>query len=77
MQVSVAEAESRMAELIKSVEEGNVVVITRDDKPIAQITPVTPSERRKPQWGAMRGQWRLNPGWDKPITEEQFFSGDF
>jgi prevent-host-death family protein len=79
MQVDIAEAGSRLPELIQKVREGNPVVITQDGKPLAELTPTPadPKERPKPQFGAMRGQIKLNPGWDAPITEEQFFSGDF
>ena len=78
MQVTIAEAETRLAELIKSVEAGNVVIITRDGKPVAEIKPAPPAlKKRNPQFGTMRGKCHLKPGWDDPITEEQFLSGDF
>ena len=77
MQVDIAEAESRLAELIQAAKSGDQVVITEDGKPVAEIkaTPARP-KRRKPQFGTMRGKWHLKPGWDKPITEEQLLSGD-
>jgi prevent-host-death family protein len=37
--VSIAEAKNRLPELIRAVEEGEKVVITRHGKPVAQITP--------------------------------------
>jgi prevent-host-death family protein len=80
MQVSIAEAETRLAELIQAAKGGDHVVITQDGKPVAEIKPTPPpdpDERREPQFGAKRGEWVLKPGWDDPITEEQFFSGDY
>jgi prevent-host-death family protein len=79
MQVSIAEAESRLAELIQAAKGGDHVVITEDGKPVAEIKPAPPdlSERREPRFGTMRGEIILKPGWDDPITEEQFFSGDY
>lgn len=39
MEVSIAEAKNRLPELIRAVENGEKVVITRHGKPVAQITP--------------------------------------
>jgi prevent-host-death family protein len=76
MQVSIAEAETRLAELIQAAQAGDQVVITKDGQPVAEIKAAEP-KKRNPQFGTMRDQIKLNPGWDDPITEEQFLSGDF
>ena len=39
MDVSVAEAMNHLSELLRSVEEGEHVVITRNGKPVAQLVP--------------------------------------
>jgi prevent-host-death family protein len=75
MEVSIAEAKNRLPELIRAVEEGEQVIITRHGKPVAQITPAPPA-RRKIQWGAMRDRIKLLPGWDEPIDEDRFLAGD-
>ena len=74
MDVSVAEAKNRLPELIRAMEDGEQVIITRHGKPVAQIAPA-PRERRPIQWGAMRGRIRFLPGWDAPITEEELLGG--
>ena len=40
MDVSIAEAKNRLPELIRAVEQGEEVVITRHGKPVAQIAPL-------------------------------------
>jgi len=75
MNVSIAEAKSRLPELIHAVEAGDQVVITRHGKPVAQIQPA-PSEERKVRYGTMRGRIQFNPGWDKHVTLEEFLAGD-
>jgi len=75
MDVSTAEAKNRLPELIRMVESGELVVITRHGRPVAQIVP-PPAERRKPVLGGMRGQIRFLPGWDAPITEEELLGED-
>jgi prevent-host-death family protein len=75
MDVSIAQAKNRLPELIRAVEGGEQVVITRHGKPVAQITP-PPSARRRVQWGAMRDRIKLLPGWDDPIDLDRFLEGD-
>ncbi len=75
MDVSIAEAKNRLPELIRAVEDGDQVVITRHGKPVAQITP-PPPERRKPRLGTMKDRIKLLPGWDDPIDEDRFLAGD-
>jgi antitoxin (DNA-binding transcriptional repressor) of toxin-antitoxin stability system len=76
MDVSVADAKNRLSELLRSVEEGEEIVITRNGKPIAQLTQ-PPAHRRVVRFGTMRGQITLKPGWDEPIDIDRFLSGDF
>jgi prevent-host-death family protein len=75
MDVSIAQAKNRLTELIRAVEDGEQVIITRHGKPVAQLTP-PPSARRQIQWGAMRGRIKLLPGWDDPIDLDRFLAGD-
>lgn len=75
MEIAVAEAKSHLSELIRAVAEGEQVVITRSGKPVAQLV-APPTSTRVVRFGMMRGKIRMSPGWDDPISEEQFFRGD-
>ncbi len=75
MDVSIAEAKNRLPELIRAVENGEQVVITRHGRPVAQITPAPPS-RRTVRLGAMAHRIRLLPGWDTPIDLDRFLEGE-
>jgi prevent-host-death family protein len=75
MDVSIAEAKNRLTELIRAVEAGEQVVITRNGKPVAQLTP-PPPERRMVQFGGMKDRIKLLPGWDDPINLDRFLEGD-
>ncbi len=70
MTVSIAEAKNRLTELIRAVEDGENIIITRHGRPVAQLT-APPAEKRKVQLGGMRDRIKLLPGWDDPITEEE------
>jgi prevent-host-death family protein len=81
MDVSIAEAEGRLAELIRAFENGEPVVITRDGKAVAQLAPATPATPATPasrqvRFGTMRGRIDMKPGWDRPLTEDEFLAGD-
>jgi prevent-host-death family protein len=76
MDVSVAKAKDRFTELLRAVEQGEIVVITRHGKPVAQLGPA-PRERRKIRVGSMRGQIKFHRGWNKPMSEEDFLAGRF
>ena len=75
MDVSIAEAKDRLPELIRAVEEGEKVVITRHGKPVAQLAP-PPPERRPVRLGCMKGRIQLLPGWDAPVDPERFLEGE-
>ena len=75
MDVSTAEAKNRLPELIRAVEEGELVVITRHGQPVAQLGP-PPKPARKVRFDGMKGRIRLLPGWDDPITEEELLGED-
>jgi prevent-host-death family protein len=75
MDVSVAEAKNRLSELIRAVEDGEPVVITRKGRPVAQLMPAPP-QRRPIRFGSMRNLIRLNAGWNDPVNLDKFLAGE-
>jgi len=75
MDVSIAEAKNRLPELIRAVEEGGAVVITRHGKPVAQLAP-PPVARRQVRLGGMKSRIRLSRGWDAPVDLDSLLGGD-
>lgn len=74
MDVSVAEARNHLTRLIRAVEGGEKVVITRNGKPVAQLSP-PPVTRRSVRLGRMKDRIRFLPGWDDPIDIDDFLEG--
>jgi prevent-host-death family protein len=75
MNIGTAEAKNRFTELLRIVEDGEPVVITRHGRPVAQLGP-PPAAPRKVRFGGMKGRIHLLPGWDDPITEEELLGED-
>jgi prevent-host-death family protein len=65
IEVSVTEARNRFTDLLRAVDSGERVIITRNGKPVAQIT--SPPLRRPRVLVGNR-----KPGWDKPLGLDQF-----
>ena len=71
MDVSIADAKNRLPELIRAVEDGEKVVITRHGKPVAQIAP-PPSERRQVRLGRHEGPHPAHAGMGRPGRSRPF-----
>jgi prevent-host-death family protein len=67
-------SQNRLPELVRAVEAGEEVTITRHGKPVAQLT--TPAERPRVVLGGMRDRVKFLPGWDDPFDEDRFLAGD-
>ncbi len=75
MDFSIADAKNRLPELIRAVEGGERIVITRHGKAVAQLVPA-PAERRTARLGGMKDRIQLLPGWDAPVDLDAFLAGE-
>lgn len=76
MHVSVHGAKTQLSKLLDLVEDGEEVVLERHGRPVAQLVPVR--RHRVSALGAMRGQFKMVEGWERPLTDEEaeaFWSG--
>jgi prevent-host-death family protein len=69
MNVGVHGAKAQLSKLLDLVEDGEEVVIERHGRPVAQLVPVR--GRRRARLGAMRGQFEMLEGWERPLTDEE------
>ena len=75
MDISIAEAKNRLTQLIRAVEQGESVVITRHGKPVAQLAP-PPPKRRRVRFDGLKGRIHLTSGWDNPVDLDRFLEGE-
>ena len=72
MQVTSAYAKANLAELLKAVENGETVQITRYKRPIATLVPYTASQSGRPKLGTAPSSVKIvDPNWAKPLTKRE------
>jgi prevent-host-death family protein len=70
--VSAAYAKANLPKLLKDVEKGKSIVISRYKKPIAVISPAPAAEKFGPRFGTGKGRVRLiDPHAFDPMTDEE------
>lgn len=76
IQVNMHEAKTRLSELVRAVEEsGELVVLCRDGKEVAEIRPRVHRKRRKLDFNTPPElRVVLKPGYDptEPLSEEEW-----
>jgi prevent-host-death family protein len=81
MDVTAAYAKANLPELLKAVERGERVTISRYNTPIADLVPTTAASKPARKFGTGKGRnLIIDPNWDKAIeTDEEleaFFKGE-
>ena len=72
MQVTSAYAKANFPELLKAVEKGETVQITRYNKPVASLVPYTALPDTQPKLGTAPSSVKVvDPDWAKPLTRQQ------
>jgi prevent-host-death family protein len=72
--VTLAEASSRLAELVQAARHGEEVVIESEGQPPVQLVLVKPV-RKKRELGIYRGKIRMREDFDEPLPEDFLLDG--
>lgn len=67
-QVDITEALHRLLDLIQAAEQGEEVIITRNQRPLVQLVPLHQPDNR-PQFGSARGLITMADDFDAPIDD--------
>jgi antitoxin (DNA-binding transcriptional repressor) of toxin-antitoxin stability system len=68
--VTVEEAQSQLTRLIENLQPGEVITITRDEKPFARLTAAEELPKTPRKLGTLRGTVRsIAPDFDAPLDE--------
>jgi|tagenome__1003787_1003787.scaffolds.fasta_scaffold17296033_1 prevent-host-death family protein len=72
MQVTSAYAKANLPGLLKAVENGETIEITRYKKPIASLIPYAASHSMEPKLGTAPSSVKvIDPDWAKPLTRKE------
>jgi prevent-host-death family protein len=63
--IGIFETKTRLSELIDRVEQGQVFVVTRRGKPVAELRPVTPARRPLTRGCARNSGYWMAPDFDE------------
>jgi antitoxin (DNA-binding transcriptional repressor) of toxin-antitoxin stability system len=55
---------------LRRVEEGETLVVVRDEQPVAEIKPVPPPARQPRPFGLCAGQFTVPPDFDQPLPDD-------
>jgi antitoxin (DNA-binding transcriptional repressor) of toxin-antitoxin stability system len=72
--VDVEDAKDRLPELVSLALEGNEVIISEGDRPVARLVPIT-SPGRKRVMGLHRGAAWMSEDFDDPLPDEFWLGG--
>jgi len=56
MEITLSEAKAKLSELVKRVEQGEVITVTRHGKPVLEMRDPIIAQRRRNLIGSMKGR---------------------
>jgi len=69
-QISLSQIQQDPAAFLQSVASGESIVISQDDKPIAEVRPIESVEKKKRQFGLAKGEIFISDDFDAPLPDE-------
>lgn len=69
-QVNIYEAKKRLSTLLKRVEQGETIMISNYNKPIAELSPVRKLRDENRPFGLCRGEFIVPDDFDAPLPDK-------
>jgi prevent-host-death family protein len=69
-EVNIHEAKTHLSRLLERVQQGEEIIIAKAGRPVAKLVKIEPVSKRK--FGTAAGTIKFHPGWDAPMTDEEF-----
>jgi prevent-host-death family protein len=67
-QISLEEAQAQFLRLLREVLNGEEIIITQDNKPIAKLIPISHAKRTA-QFGSAEGLITMSDNFDEPLED--------
>ena len=74
IKLNVHEAKTHLSRYLERVAEGEIIVICRRNKPVAELHPVKPERQARRPIGLARGTFRIPQAFFDPLPEEMIDS---
>lgn len=69
-QINIFEASKNLSDLIEAVINGEEIIITKDDQPVAKLVPVSLVKKRWPaKAGTAKGLVTISDDFDEPLED--------
>lgn len=68
--VTVQEAEANLAQLLAKVTNGEEVIITREEKPVARLVAIEEVKKQRVP-GSMKGELVVGPEFFEPLSDDE------
>jgi antitoxin (DNA-binding transcriptional repressor) of toxin-antitoxin stability system len=68
--ISVHEVQRDPLGCLRRVEEGETLLVVRDDRPVAEIKPVPAAAQQPRPFGLCAGEFTVPDGFDRPLPED-------
>jgi prevent-host-death family protein len=69
VKVSVRDLRGRLSDHLRRVQQGESIVITSHDEPVARLVPIKPAQGEPRPFGFMKGQIRIAADFDETPPE--------
>jgi antitoxin (DNA-binding transcriptional repressor) of toxin-antitoxin stability system len=70
IQVDIFQIQADFAHYLEQVARGETIVVTRDDEPIAELRPVSASQRKPRALGLGKGLGVISPSFFEPLPDD-------
>jgi antitoxin (DNA-binding transcriptional repressor) of toxin-antitoxin stability system len=70
IQIDLLQIEADLAHYIEQVVRGETIVVTRDNQPIAELRPITPSISKPRQIGLAKGTFEIPASFYEPLPSD-------
>ena len=71
--ININDAQTQLHKLLSMVSEGNEIIISSDDKPLAKIVPFSSSPKKRIA-GLNKGKVKMSDDFDEPLPND-FWTG--
>jgi prevent-host-death family protein len=67
--VTIQEAQAQLSDLIHRLQDGDEILITEDDRPVAKLARTEPKKQWPSKAGSAKGKIWMAPDFDAPLDD--------